>query len=176
MRELAGRIDAAVGRVERAMLTACQVAIAIMTISIFIEVVANYLFNSPTLWASEVSEYLMLFLGLMAAASASRNRRHINTGFFLEKFSEKARRILDLLFSVLTLFFASYITYKGIAMVVRAVKYDMTADTLLGTPLWIPYLIIPIGIGMLAVEALICVVKGVAHFKAVTGYQEGGIQ
>jgi TRAP-type C4-dicarboxylate transport system permease small subunit len=76
----------------------------------------------------------------------------------------------------MTLFFASYITYKGIAMVVRAVKYDMTADTLLGTPLWIPYLIIPIGIGMLAVEALICVVKGVAHFKAVTGSQEGGLQ
>jgi len=70
MRELAGHIDAAVGKVERAMLTACQVAIAIMTISIFIEVVANYLFNAPTLWSSDVSEYLMLFLGLMAAASA----------------------------------------------------------------------------------------------------------
>jgi TRAP-type mannitol/chloroaromatic compound transport system permease small subunit len=68
------------------------------------EVVARYVFNSPTVWVYEASAMVNGSAFMLGCAYALFKGAHVRTDIFWEKFSERRKGIIDLV-SYLVLFF-----------------------------------------------------------------------
>ena len=73
LRDRVGRIDRAVGAVERWVLGALVVA---MTVTTFLQVVCRYALNSPLVWSEELARYLFVWISLVGAGAAVRTGGH----------------------------------------------------------------------------------------------------
>lgn len=77
-----------------------------------IEVVRRYFFNSPTLWAHEVTTLMFGLLYVLTGAYAHREKAHVGVDVFYARFSPRGQALIDLLgFAFLTLFAGSLTVY-----------------------------------------------------------------
>jgi TRAP-type mannitol/chloroaromatic compound transport system permease small subunit len=85
-----------------------------MTVAVAYEVVARYVFNAPTRWASSVSTMLYGSQFMLAAAYTLLRDGHIRTDVFYERWSPKTRALVDAVAYVLFFFPAMiFILYAG---------------------------------------------------------------
>lgn len=77
--KLFSRVVAALGRLE--MVVCCLLLAAVVTV-IFYQVVARYFFNRPLAWMEEFGTYAFIWLVMVAAAVAAKERRHILVDIF----------------------------------------------------------------------------------------------
>jgi len=138
-----------------------------MTLIIFYDVIMRYVFNSPTIWALEISEYMLVFLCFIGAADLQRRKKHIKMDFFYHKFSRRIQKFLDLISYLLLVVFSFILFWNALKMTLTAYKYESVSNSLLGVPLFLPYSIILIGMFLLLLQSIndvvTCVKKNAAH-------------
>ena len=66
-----------------------------MSFSLVYEVVARYVFNAPTIWASDVSQILYGMFFMLGSAYALQRQQHIRTDFLYGKWSARTRGLVD---------------------------------------------------------------------------------
>ena len=66
-----------------------------MSLSLVYEVVARYVFNAPTIWASDVSQILYGMFFMLGSAYALQRQQHIRTDFIYGKWSVRTRGMVD---------------------------------------------------------------------------------
>jgi len=137
-----------------------QAAMAFMVVSIFYDVMMRYIFAAPTNWAMEVNTFLLLFICTIPTADVLRTGVHIRVGFLTEKLSERTIRRLGVLRGIVGILFCSVMVWKGALMTVQAWQHNDRMSTSLGTPMFIPYLFIPLGFFLLALQYSLLVRSG----------------
>lgn len=85
-------------------------------ITIF-EVMARYVFNSPTFWAHESTTFLIAATFLIGGPIALARDKHIRVRIFYDGISPARRRLLDIFNSVLALLFFGGLAFAGWTMV-----------------------------------------------------------
>ena len=131
-----------------------EIAIAILMLLVFHEVVVRYLFNSPTQFSVELSEYLLVLISFMCASWILREDRHVRMLALVNIFPEKAQLFLNISSSMLVAVFSSVLTWKGGQTVIMAYTGSYHSSSLLNVPLWIPYSFIPIGALVLGLQSI----------------------
>ncbi len=137
------------------------IAIVIMTLSVFYNVVMRYVLNAPTLWAEEVNGYLIVLMTCAGASELLKKRKHINLTIFTQRLNEKNNKVLETFMLLATLFWTSIITWKSLQLAINAFRYDMRESSPLLTPLVIPYSFFVIGFFVLSLQALIMILKNI---------------
>ena len=84
-----------------------------MTVVILYEVVARYIFNSPTIWAFEISLALYGFYVLLLGGYILKGRGHINIDIVYGRFSPRQRAIINLFTWLLFFAWISVIMWQG---------------------------------------------------------------
>lgn len=122
------------------------------------EVVMRFAFNAPTDWTNEVSTFAISWVGFLGAGYVLRLGRQLEIDVITMRLSEKACRIVGTTTDAVGAMFSAYIAYLGYEFTRVAWLMSATSASELDTPLWIPYLTIPIGFGVLSLEfvARIC--------------------
>ena len=124
----------------------------VMMISIGYDVVARHVFNSPTIWADELSGYLLVAITFLGAAYTLTMDGHVRVDTLIDRMSRKKRKgvvfITDLI-SVVFLVLYSWQTYK---LVIDAYVSVKISPTLLRTPIFIPQVVLPIGLTLLGLK------------------------
>jgi TRAP-type C4-dicarboxylate transport system permease small subunit len=131
-----------------------QLGMAFMVLSITYDVILRYVFVAPTHWALEVNTFLLAFLCVIPAADVLRAGTMIRITFFYDRFQPEVRARLDYLRSAAGLFFCGIMIWKGADMAWKAWLHNDRMSTSLGTPMVIPYLFLPIGFLLLALQYL----------------------
>ena len=143
-----------------------------MGIILFYEVVARYFFNSPTIWAQEVSQYLFIWTMLAGAAYTLQVGKHVRIDLLIIRFSKKTQTFLEVLTSIFGMLFSAYVTVQGWNMVQATLKYHKLSATPLRVPLWIPQLALSVGFLLLTLEFMIIIFT---KFSELSQYpQKGG--
>ena len=137
-----------------------QLALAFMVLTICYDVIMRYAFKMPTLWSLEVNTFLVIFITLIPAADVLKSNAHLRITFFLDKMGRRAQRYLNNFTYLLGFGFGTIMTWKGFEMAMAAFKYNERMSTPLGTPLFIPYLFIPIGFGLMSLLYLLFLLTG----------------
>jgi TRAP-type C4-dicarboxylate transport system permease small subunit len=88
----------------------------------------------------------------MGAADTLRKQRHISIDIFRRMLKPKAQVWLRVLTSFMTLFILCIFFWHSIVMVYRSFTKDMHVPSFLWTPLWIPQILIPIGMFFLILQ------------------------
>lgn len=105
-----------------------------ITFSIFIDVFLRYFFNSPSIWITEVSSYLFLYVIFLGTAYALQNGLHIRVTFLLDQFNPKVIRVLELITSLFAILFCLVLLWQTSIMSWAAFEEDWTSPTMLSAP------------------------------------------
>jgi TRAP-type C4-dicarboxylate transport system permease small subunit len=150
-----------------------QAAMAFMVVSLFYDVMMRYLFAAPTHWALEVNTFLLLFLCTIPTADVLSSGVHIRVTFLTERMPRRIVERLPVLRSVAGILFCAAMTWKGSVMTWQAWQHNDRMSTSLGTPMFVPYLFLPLGFILLGLQyAILLTSEWAPQPKAVqTGQQ-----
>jgi TRAP-type C4-dicarboxylate transport system permease small subunit len=125
--------------------TLAGIVLLFITVAIFVDVFLRYFFNRPSIWVTEVSTYLFLYLIFLATSYALQQGLHIRVTFLLDYFGDKVRRIIDIITSLFALTFSAVLLWQTSSMTWTAFSEDWTSPTMLNAPFGYIYISMVIG-------------------------------
>ncbi len=155
MSAFAHNFNHGIGCLARGLRFSGQLALISMVVTICYDVVMRYVFAKPTTWCLEVNTFLIVFLAVFPAADVLKSDNHLKISFIPDKMSPAVRKFQKIVSSVLGIILSSVMTYQGFKMAWLSFEYGERMSTPLGTPIFIPYLFIPIGFGALALQFVV---------------------
>lgn len=135
------------------------VFLSAIVVLVTLEVILRYLFNTSTMLADEFSTYLFVGLLYFGSAYALQKDRHIKINIFVSRLSPRYRHSFSRFVAVLNMTVTILLSWRGWNLAVSAFQHNTLAATVMATPLFIPMLIVPLGLTILAIQAVAEVVR-----------------
>ncbi|GGA20110.1 TRAP transporter small permease [Psychrobacillus lasiicapitis] len=118
----------------------------------------RYIFNNPVGWTTEIFEIFMVAAIFLGFGMALKDERHIVVDLVYDKMPPFIKKIFNIISNVLGAGFSIYLMFMGIEMVdIARVQGGVTVDV--GIPIWLTYMIMPIGMGLLSFYFLVRIVS-----------------
>ena len=136
----------------------------ISVFSAFYQVFMRYLFNYSPEWTEEMVVYVIIWAVFIVASTLTKERGHVGATFIVEKLSTRARRIVEIINSLLAMIFCFLICWWGYQIVHVAYVTDERSLTSLRYPLWIWYLAVPVGTTLIFLRYLLMLYRLVFRF------------
>ena len=127
----------------------------------YYEVIARFVFNSPTNW---VHESMFLMYGMqyvLCGAYAYREDQHVRVDVFYSKFSPRGKAIADIVTSVFFFIFILTLTWTGARFALDAINNHEVSFTEWGIQYWPVKLALPVGAAMMALQGLSKLIKDI---------------
>ena len=105
-----------------------------VTFSMFVDVILRYFFNRPSIWVTEITTYLFLYIIFLGTAYALQEGMHIRVTFLLDRFNEKVIRITNLITALFAMIFSFVLLWETSEMTWYAFKENWTSPTMLNAP------------------------------------------
>jgi TRAP-type mannitol/chloroaromatic compound transport system permease small subunit len=127
----------------------------------YYEVIARYVFNSPTNWVHE-SMFLMYGMQYMlAGAYAYREDQHVRVDIFYSQFSPRGKAIADIITSIFFFIFVGTMLMTGYRFAADAVGLGEVSFTEWAVEYWPVKLTIPIGAALLLLQGISKLIKDI---------------
>lgn len=127
----------------------------------YYEVLARFVFNSPTNWVHE-SMFLMFGMQYMlSGAYAYREDQHVRVDVIYAQFSPRGKAIADIVTSVFFFIFIGTMLVTGYRFAADAVNVGEHSFTEWGIQYWPVKLAIPIGAGLLLLQGIAKLLKDI---------------
>jgi TRAP-type mannitol/chloroaromatic compound transport system permease small subunit len=127
----------------------------------YYEVIARFVFNSPTNWVHE-SMFLMFGMQYMlSGAYAYREDQHVRVDVIYAKFSPRGKAIADIVTSVFFFIFIATMLVTGYRFAADAVNAGEHSFTEWGIQYWVVKLAIPVGAALLLLQGLSKLIKDI---------------
>lgn len=143
----------------------CSAGMIVAAVAITCQmIVVRFVLNGSTVWQTEAVVYLVIAATLIGLPYVQRLRGHVNVDLIPISLAPKPRFIMAILTSVLSIAIITVMVFYGYDFWHFAWERGWRSDTVWGVRLWIPYLAIPVGFGLLWLQLiadLVAVVTGV---------------
>ena len=127
----------------------------------YYEVVARFVFNSPTNWVHE-SMFLMFGMQYMiSGAYAYREDQHVRVDVFYSKFSRRGKAIADIVSSLFFFIFTITLLWTGWRFAADAVDNGESSFTEWGIQYWPVKLTLPIGAALIILQGVSKLIKDI---------------
>ncbi|OOE14476.1 TRAP transporter small permease [Fictibacillus arsenicus] len=135
-------------------------------------VFTRYVLNAPQAWITEVFEFLLVWSIFIGFGMALKDNRHIQVELVFDMLSTTFKKILAAISNVIGGIYSFYLTFSSFELITLSKQQGIkTIDV--GIPLWITYLILPIGMGLLGIYFFIKAAKAIRGDKSeITGELE----
>ena len=134
------------------------------------EIVARYFFNSPTIWAHEISQMVYGAYVILLGGYLQQRNGHVNVDILYLRFKPRTRAIIDLFTWLLFFAFCGVILVKGGEMAWDSFLYRETDSTVFAPPIYPLKMLIPLGGLLLLLQGL---VRYIGDLKvAITGKED----
>lgn len=128
------------------------ILILMPALMVFYEVVMRGLFNAPTEWSIELSVYCVLIAGFLGMSVTYAAGKHIHVDIVVGSLSPRTRCFIEVFTTCVGIFFCAVFCYGIICMAILSLEMDNTSPSTLRTPMWIPQMALPIGMGLLLLQ------------------------
>lgn len=140
----------------------CVLLLIIMTILMFTEVVARYVFGSSFIWVEELTRYLFIWLTFISAAYVTATQAHIKVDAAISLFPKKAQPTIKRIGLLIWLVFSIMITYVGFDYSLTMLDVGGNSPAL-GLAKGIIYLGIPIGYLLMTIRLVMRLFKEITN-------------
>jgi TRAP-type C4-dicarboxylate transport system permease small subunit len=144
-------------RLNQALAFLAGVSLLVLTGVTVYEVIGRYLFNSPTSWSLEISEYLLVFCIYFAMAYTTQTGAHVSVPLFYSRCSKQTQRIFDAIGSIVLFVFWIILLWQTLGIAMDYLARDAKSETMLGTPLFYPMLLVVIGSFTSSIQAILII-------------------
>lgn len=135
------------------------------------DVVMRHIFNDPTIWADEVSCYLLVGITFLGAAYTLAMDGHVRIETLVDRLRPKTRQRLEFVTDVLSIVFLVVFTRQAYWLVKDSYVSVKISATLLRTPLYLPQLLLAVGLTWLCLELLVHILRRNFHLRVGNGVQ-----
>ncbi|MEN8657652.1 TRAP transporter small permease [Marivita sp.] len=125
-------------------------AVAITCQMIFV----RFVLNDSTVWQTEAVIYLAIGATLVGLPYVQLLRGHVNVDLIPLSLSKTARFYMFILTMTLSIVIVSVVLFYGYEHWHLTYERNWKSDTVWGVRLWIPYLSIPVGFGLLLLQLI----------------------
>jgi tripartite ATP-independent transporter DctM subunit len=125
-----------------------------MSASTVYDVFVRYFLDSPTIWSTEVSTYVLVGTIFFGAAYTHLAEGNVRIRILLDRLSPEAARDLELSAAWLGLTYVAIAGWQAILMVLSDYRHGARVFSLLLTPTWMPKTPIAIGLCLLTVALI----------------------
>ncbi len=121
---------------------------------IVFEVVARYVFLSPTVWGEEMSRFLQIWATYLAAAYVLHKRKLIAIDVVVNRMAPRVQKVLESCALLVIMVFCLVACVYGIEIAAESIRVGRATSTMLAVPSWMTEIAIPIGFGLMFIQAL----------------------
>ncbi len=144
------------------------VAVSIMAVLVFVNVIARYVFGDSLAVSDELSTYLFVLMSFMGTAIAARRKAHLGLSIITDRVSPRARMIINEIMYAISALFCLLIVIFGVQMVIS--QYQMGQETAtMQWPEWIYGSFVPIGAAFAMLAFLQTMVQMYKDYQAEEG-------
>lgn len=118
------------------------------------EVVARYVFHAPTIWAEDISLLCQIWATCLGASWVLQHNALIRIDILIKHLGPKSARLAEVLSLSVIAVFAGFVTVYGAELVRESIVMGSATASMLGLPLWATKTAIPLGFGLLTVQAV----------------------
>ena len=123
------------------------------------EVIARYIFNSPTIWVNEVSRFLQIWATYLALTYSFHKKDFIRITVIYDKLNESGKKVLDFISFIFILIFSSFVVYYGWLIAYDSLKVGRTSSTILDVPSFLTEFAIPLCFAFLVLRVIFEIIK-----------------
>jgi len=126
-----------------------------LTFLIFADIFLRYVFGWPIIWGMEVNQYQLITLVFISGGYAYLHNGHVRVDVLYERLSNRAKAFLNLITSFFVFLVCIILIIYGYDVALEAFVNDHRATTVIASPLWPSYLMIPLGALLLGLQSLV---------------------
>ena len=142
----------------RALSRACGVVSVLLLLAAVLVVnhlvILRYVLNASAIWQYEFVTYSLIGATIIGSPYVLMTRGHVNVDLLPLYLGPRLRFALALIAAVTGLGFCLTLAVTGIGFWYQAWSKGWVSETVWAPPLWIPYLAVPLGMGLLALQYL----------------------
>jgi len=142
-----GRTEKIIDRIEQAFLV---VLLSSMILIAFLQIVLRNLFDTGLAWGDPLVRNLVLWVGFLGAALATKERKHINIDVISQWMSARGKGFTEAINCLFSSIICALLTYAALKFIKN--EAQMGDITFWGIPSWIPGIILPITFGLMALR------------------------
>ena len=128
-------------------------------------VALRYVLGVSTVWQLELSTYFLMFAAFVGGAYGLKHGDHVNLSLIVDRLPEKIRLYVKLLASVLGFVFVVIVAVIAYVLWWETTEAGRTSGTAWNVPLTYPYLIVPLGMTLIALQYLVIVVQIIQQIR-----------
>lgn len=126
------------------------------------EVILRYIFDSPTRWALETSQFINLTIFILAGGYALYHGSHVRVDFIRRRFGVRAGPIVDIILYVfIMLLFIGIMVWQGIDAAAWSWGANEHTGSLWGPPVYYVKSLIPLGALLLGLQTIVTIVNSI---------------
>lgn len=131
----------------------CSAAMIVAAVAITCQMIfVRFVLNGSTIWQTEAVIYLAIGATLVGLPYVQRLRGHVNVDLIPISLPPKPRFHLCILTLSLSIAMVALLLFHGYEFWHLTYERNWKSDTVWGVRLWIPYLALPVGFGLLLLQ------------------------
>lgn len=148
----------------------CAVALVAATLIMLHSVITRYVFELPTVWQTEVSIYLLIFVTFVGASFGLKHHAHVGVDLLVERLAPRTQLVVRTITALLSLLVVLAVLWTAGQTWYEAYEGGFRSPTALRAPLWAVYAILPVGMILLACQYIAFLIEAV---QSLLGHREG---
>ena len=163
------RLDEVIDRIETILVV---IFLSTMMILAFLQIFLRNVFATGLAWGDVVLRNLVLWIGFIGATLATREGKHINIDVISRSLPPAVRTLVEFGIHLFSFLICGLLTYASLKFIKN--EAEMGTTTLLGIPVWILEIILPITFGLMAFRFALRSMKGISSMKIGRNFDRGG--
>ena len=145
--ELWDRIDQKISQVEKGFIT---VLLTMMILMAFSQIVLRNFFDTGISWGDSLVRYLVVWVGFIGAAIATREDKHINIDVVSRWLTGPQSSYIQFISHLFSTAVCGLLTMAAIKFI--HFEAQIGSSALFGMPVWVPEIIIPVTFGLMTLR------------------------
>ncbi len=117
---------------------------AVMTIDVLLGVVTRYVLGSQLSWSEELARFLLMWIGILGAAYASGQKKHLAIELLQTKLSATQQKNLDIFINLIVISFAVTVMIIGGLRLIYITQTLGQLSPALRVPMAFIYAVVPL--------------------------------
>ena len=161
------RIDEKIGRVEQAFVT---ILLTMMILMAFFQIVLRNFFDTGISWGDSLVRYLVVWVGFIGAAIATKEDKHINIDVVSRWLTGPESNYIRLV----SHFFSAVICGLLTLAAIKFIRFEaqMGGIAFFKLPVWVPEIIIPVTFGLMTLRFAVRFLNEFARIRSHDFKQE----
>ncbi len=123
-------------------------------------VFVRYFLRQPTVWQTETTVYLLMFVTFVGAAYGLRHHAHVGVDLLIDRVPTRPQLVVRIITALACLAVVLVVMWTAYQNWHEAYLYDHRSPTAFRFPLWIAYAILPAGMLAVALQYLAMIAEG----------------